>query len=177
MNIKFPELRGGPDKGLNDAGVENFQGAIDVYVSRECGQNTCDAPGTGIKTVRLVFERLTMHTSEIPAFPQLRETLGACLERWKDKEKEKEFFEQAVNLAAKDDISVLKISDFGTTGLTGDDLDEKGRWFALAKSQGVSNKGNTAGGSFGIGKSSPFAASRFRTVFYGTKTEAGSVAL
>ena len=177
MNIKFPELRGGPVQGLNDAGVENFQGAIDVYVSRECGQNTGDAPGTNVETVRLMFERLTMRSSEIPAFHQLRETLDACLDRWRDKDKEREFFEQAVSLAAKDEISVLRISDFGTTGLTGDDMDEKGRWVALVKSQGLSNKGNTAGGSFGIGKSSPFAASRFRTVFYGTRTEAGNVAL
>lgn len=156
MNLKFPELRGGTFQGLNDAGVENFQGAIDVYVSRECGQNTGDAPGEGVKTVRLVFERIVMRASDIPAFPELRNTLGACLERWKDKEKEREFFEQAVTLASRDEISVLRISDFGTTGLTGDDMDEQGRWFALVKSQGVSNKGDTAGGSFGIGKSSPF---------------------
>jgi hypothetical protein len=104
MNLKFPELRGGTFQGLNDAGVENFQGAIDVYVSRECGQNTGDAPGAGIKTVRLVFERMTMRASDIPAFSQMRETLAACLERWKDKEKEKEFFEQAVNLASKDEL-------------------------------------------------------------------------
>lgn len=177
MNLIFPELRGGTVQGLNDAGVENFQGAIDVYVSRECGQNTGDAPGSGVTTVRLEFERLTMKPSDIPAFQQLRDTLDACLARWKDKEKEKEFFEQAVDLASKNEVSVLRISDFGTTGLTGDDSDEMGRWFALVKSQGVSNKGDTAGGSFGIGKSSPFAASRFRTVFYGTRTEAGYVAL
>ena len=177
MNLKYPELRGGTVQGLNDAGVENFQGAIDVYVSRECGQNTGDAPGTDVKTVRLEFERITMGPADIPAFFQLRETLSSCLDRWKDKEKEREFFEQAVHLASKEEISVLRISDFGTTGLTGDDLDENGRWFALVKSQGVSNKEDTAGGSFGIGKSSPFAASRFRTVFYGTRTEAGTVAL
>lgn len=177
MNLKFPQLGGGTFQGLNDAGVENFQGAIDVYVSRECGQNTGDAPRPGVETVSLVFEKLKMRTSDIPAFTELRDTLAACLDRWKDKEKEREFFEQAVSIAAMDEIPVLKISDYGTTGLTGDDLDEKGRWFALVKSQGVSNKDNTAGGSFGIGKSSPFAASRFRTVFYGTRTETGSVAL
>ena len=175
MNLKFPELGGGTIQGLNDAGVENFQGAIDVYVSRECGQNTGDAPRQGIETVHLVFEKITMRATDIPAFNELRMTLNSCLERWKEKEKEKEFFDQAVAIAAKEEITVLKISDFGTTGLTGDD--ESGRWLALVKSQGISEKDNTAGGSFGIGKSSPFAASRFRTVFYGTRTEAGTVAL
>jgi hypothetical protein len=177
VNLKFPELRGGPVQGLNDAGVENFQGAIDVFLSRECGQNTGDAPGDGVQTVRLEFDRITMHAKDIPAFPRLSETLKACQKRWHTKEKEREFFEQAVALAAKDDIAVLKISDYGTTGLTGNDTDEQGRWFALVKSQGVSNKDDTAGGSFGIGKSSPFAASRFRTVFYGTRTESGEEAL
>jgi len=158
MHLKFPELRGGPVQGLNDAGVENFQGAIDVYVSRECGQNTGDAPRADVQTVRLEFDRITMRASDIPGFDQLRSTLDSCLQRWGGKEKE--FFEQAVELAGKDEITVLKISDFGTTGLTGDDVDEKGRWFALVRSQGVSNKGDTAGGSSGISSPRPATTSR-----------------
>jgi hypothetical protein len=177
MTLKFPELRGGTVQGLNDAGVENFQGAIDVYLSRECGQNTTDAPARGVETVRLEFDRLDMPAADIPAFDEIKATLNACLERWKGKEKEREFFETAVALASQKEIPVLRVSDYGTTGLTGDDIDEAGRWFALVKSQGVSNKGDTAGGSFGIGKSSPFAASRFRTVIYGTRTEAGATAI
>jgi hypothetical protein len=177
MELRFPELNGGPVKGLNDAGVENFQGAIDHYLSRECGQNTADAPGDGVGTVRLEFSKLSMQPSDIPGFEQLRQTLDACLERWRDKKKEKEFFDSAIAMANRDEIPVLRIADFGTTGLTGDDTDEGGRWVPLVKSEGLSNKGDTAGGSFGIGKSSPFAASRFRTVFYGTRTEAGDVAL
>ena len=180
MNLRFPELGGGTEQGLNDAGVENFQGAIDVYVSRECGQNTGDAIRHDVETARLVFERFDIPATEIPGFGQLREVLSSCLEHFGKlggKPKEKEFFTQALATAGGREISVLKISDYGTTGLTGGDLDENGRWFALVKSQGVSNKGDTAGGSFGIGKSSPYAASRFRTVFYGTKTEAKDVAL
>jgi hypothetical protein len=178
MELRFPELNGGPVKGLNDAGVENFQGAIDNYLSRECGQNTADATGESVETVRLEFTRLTMKPTDIPGFDQLRQTLDACLERWQDKSKEKGFFDAAIEMAGREEIPVLRIADFGTTGLTGDDTDENGRWVPLVKSEGLSNKGDdTAGGSFGIGKSSPFAASRFRTVFYGTRTEAGDVAL
>jgi hypothetical protein len=177
MILKFPELMGGTVQGLNDAGVENFQGAIDLYLSRECGQNTGDALRPGESTARLEFQRLTLPAAEIPAFSSLRETLTSCLERWGTKKKDREFFETAVSIASQAQIDVLKISDYGTTGLTGSDTDEAGRWFALVKSQGVSNKEDTAGGSFGIGKSSPFAASRFRTVFYGTRTVAGEEAL
>lgn len=177
MDLKFPELRGGPLQGLNDAGVENFQGAIDTFLARECGQNTGDAAGKDVTTVRLEFDRRVVPAAHIPAFAELRDTLKRCSDKWRDKDKEREFFQQAMILAARSEIAVLKISDYGTTGLTGSDTEDLERWSALVKSSGVSDKGDTAGGSFGIGKSSPFAASRFRTVFYGTRTEAGSLAL
>jgi hypothetical protein len=177
MDLRFPELRGGPVQGLNDAGVENFQGAIDSHLARECAQNSLDAARPGTTKVFLKFDRLVLKAEDIPDFDGLRKTLKASLTRWGDKAKEKEYFENAIKIASQKEIPVLRISDYGTTGLIGDDTDENGRWFALVKSQGVSNKGDTAGGSFGIGKSSPFAASWFRTVFYGTRTEAGHVAL
>lgn len=177
MHLKFPRLGGGPFQGLNDAGVENFQGAVDAYLSRECGQNTGDAGRVGVEKVRLEFQHFDLRATDIPAFDDLRETLEACLERCASDEKSRTFFESATEFASKETVSVLKIADYGTTGLTGGDTDESDRWFALVKSQGVSVKGDTAGGSFGIGKSSPFAASRFRTVFYCTRTESGAVAL
>lgn len=169
FSLRFPELRGGPVQGLNDAGVENFLGAIDTYVSRECGQNTGDAKRDDVACASLEFDRLDLPGNAIPGFEQLREALRSCMKRWGSKKKEAQFFQQALDIADGKSIPVLRISDFGTTGLTG--TDEEGRWFALVKSQGVSEKGEGAGGSFGIGKSSPFAASRFRTVFYGTRTK------
>lgn len=175
FSLRFPELRGGPVQGLNDAGVENFLGAIDTYVARECGQNTGDAKRDDVACASLEFDRFDVPVEQIPGFDQLREALQACLARWGEKPKERRFFQQAIDMAKGETVPVLRISDFGTTGLTG--ADDSGRWFALVKSQGVSEKGEGAGGSFGIGKSSPFAASRFRTVFYGTRTENGGVAL
>lgn len=176
MELRFPELRGGPVQGLNDAGVENFQGSIDDYLARECGQNTGDALASGVTTARLEFDRVAIPAQDIPAIDGIRRTLAACLAKWNGKPKERVFFEEAVRLANLPTIDVLRISDFGTTGLSGTDAEETGRWFALVKSQGVSNKEDTAAGSFGIGKSSPFAASHFRTVFYGTRLEDGSTA-
>ena len=46
----------------------------------------------------------------------------------------------------------------------------------MIRSVGSSHKGNDAGGSFGIGKNAPFAASALRTVFYSTKLAGGEVA-
>ena len=34
MNLFFPKLGGGPVQGLNDAGVENFEGDVDMYLAR-----------------------------------------------------------------------------------------------------------------------------------------------
>jgi hypothetical protein len=179
MDLKFPELNGGQEQGLNDAGVENFQGAVDTYLARECAQNSLDAHRPGSAKVFLRFERLSMSPSDIPGFDSLRSTLVSCSESESISKspREREFFEEALRLAAQNEISVLKISDYGTTGLTGTDLERNSRWVALVKSTGITVKEDTAGGSFGIGKSSPFAASRFRTVFYGTRTENGQVAL
>lgn len=176
MKLVFPGLGGGSQQGLNDAGVENFLGAIDSYLVRECGQNTGDAARSPDTVTCLEFERLALPRHQIPAFDDLAATMDACLDKWRSDSKSRAFFEKAAAAARAAMIPVLRISDHGTTGLTGSDTDEQGRWFALVKSQGVSNKGETAGGSFGIGKSSPFAASAFRTVFYGTRLLGGEVA-
>ena len=177
MNLRFPELGGGAVQGLNDAGVENFEGAIDVFLARECGQNTVDATASTSEVAKLEFSKLLLPAEVIPALSELRQALNSCLSFWGEKAKERKFFEHAVEVASRTHVPVLKISDFGTTGLTGGDADYAGRWFALVKSQGVSNKDEVAGGSFGIGKSSPFAASSFRSVFYGTRLPSGEEAL
>lgn len=62
----------------------------------------------------------------------------------------------------------MKVSDYNTTGLSGSDNPLKGKWFALVKAVGVSNKGDDDGGSFGIGKAAPLECSMLRTVFYNT---------
>jgi hypothetical protein len=43
MNLKFPPLSGGVNQGLNDAGVETFEGDYAHYVVRECTQNSLTA--------------------------------------------------------------------------------------------------------------------------------------
>lgn len=83
------------------------------------------------------------------------------MEYWNDGNNQKttRFFDKAIDVFNQDFIDVLRISDFNTTGLTGSDKDYNSAWQNLVKSSGVSNKGGTSGGSFGIGKSAPFACS------------------
>jgi hypothetical protein len=177
VDLRFPALSGGQSQGLNDAGVETFAGSVDPHLARECGQNTGDARRPESRAARIEFHRTQLLPADVPAFEQLRAALTASREFWRGHEKEDAFFEAALSMAQQPTIPVLRISDHGTHGLTGGDTDRLGRWYALVKSQGLSNKGETAAGSFGIGKSSPFAASRFRTVFYGTRVTDGGVAL
>ena len=61
----------------------------------------------------------------------------------------------------------MRISDFNTTGLTGAKKAYMiNPWQSLIKSAGISDKYDSLGGSYGIGKSAPFACSDIRTVFY-----------
>ena len=52
------------------------------------------------------------------------------------------------------DLVCLKISDYGTDGLTGDDWDEKGNFRKLCVQNFSTGKESGLGGSFGLGRQS-----------------------
>ena len=176
ITLKFPPTMGGEEDGLNDSGIETFEGEFYRHVARECGQNACDAAVSSNAMVRLNFMLESLPSADIPCFDQLRKALDSGKQYWED-EKSIAFFETALEATSHSSIMVMKISDFNTTGLTGSDSDKRGKWFGLIRSAGVSSKADpAAGGSFGIGKYAPFAASLIRTVFYSTLTEQGDYA-
>jgi len=43
INLYFPQLNGGVEQGLNDAGIETFEGEYQQHIVRECTQNALDA--------------------------------------------------------------------------------------------------------------------------------------
>ena len=112
-----------------------------------------------------------MDANTLPDYKTLSNAIEACLSFWKKNNNKKtvDFFERAKKVVEKKNVSVLRISDFNTKGLTGSDKDYNTPWQNLVKASGVSDKGDDAGGSFGIGKSAPFACSDLRTVFYATQ--------
>ena len=178
MNLQFPPLSGGTVSGLNDAGIETFEGDFARNVVRECAQNSLDAAASPDHAVELRINRVSLSTADLKFMPALRKILSRCGDYWHQHDKAKKFFATAVSLASKQRIDAIKISDFGTTGVDGEDDDTTGRWFGLVKSRGVSNqKGADGGGAFGIGKDAPLAGSPFRTVLYSTRTLDGEVAL
>ncbi len=168
IQLAFPPFEG-EEEGLNDAGIETFEGDIEDHVARECGQNTCDA-ALDKKEVKLHFSLLTVPIDQLPCLLELKDVFTRCITYWKDDPKAVSFFSKAKTCLEQETISVLKISDYGTTGLTGTDTDRTGRWYSLVRAKGACNKDAGAGGSFGIGKYAPFAASKLRTVYYYTRT-------
>src|SRR6266404_2473947 len=162
MKLHFPPLSGGTVSGLNDAGIETFEGDFARNVVRECAQNSLDAVASSEQPVIVTIARVSLLRSDLEFMPALEETLRACRDYWHEHPKAKKFFTTALAGAGRKEIDAVQISDFNTTGVDGSDEDNTGRWFGLVKSRGVSNqKGDESAGAFGIGKDAPLAGSQF----------------
>lgn len=172
----FAKNEGGRETGFNDAGVETFKGNFDKYLAREVLQNSLDARHDPNKPVRAAFRVRTLKRSEIPDMDRLRATFERCAEYYPEEKKAVDFFKRAAKLAADDEIKALEMGDYNTTGVRGGDGDRSKEWYKLIRCAGSSSKSGGEGGSFGIGKNAPFAASGLRTVLYSTKTIDGDVA-
>jgi len=169
MKWYFPNNEGGQYSGIHDAGVETFKGNFDRSLAREAIQNSLDArPLKSKKPVIVTFDVKEIESKNIPAMDELADALGRCAVFWKHDKKAKQFFSDAQKMAQSKKITCLQIRDYNTTGILGSDDDPTGDWFNLIRSSGSSSKGGGEGGSFGIGKNAPFAASLMRTVFYST---------
>ena len=173
---RFPSNDHGENKGINDSGVATFRGTPLKSLAREICQNSLDAAKSGVVTVE--FDVFNIKTEDVPGINVLRDTFKRCLEYWGQQRAitTKEFFTNALEVSEKEECSVLRISDFNTTGLTGTREEINSNWTNLTKSSGASDKKGTAGGSYGIGKYAPFACSDFSTVFYSTYDENGEEA-
>lgn len=162
----FPSADHGEDDGFSDPLLEYFQGDHERYVARETIQNAVDVRLDYQKPVSVVFERFNIPASALPGHTEFLDKLNRCLVFIKGQEKAERFYKSAIDLAKSDKLSVLRISDFNTVGLSGTDDDVAGNWYRLVRATGTSSPKGAGGGTFGIGKGAPFAASALRTVFY-----------
>lgn len=176
FNWYFPSTDGGDDDGFNDSLRETFEGNHEHYVARESIQNSLDARADPTLPVRVTFERRMLATSAIPDHESLASIMEAARVFSAGQERAGDFYGRALALLQESSVSVLKISDFNTTGLAGEDHDSRGGWYRLVRTSGSNSAHGAAGGSFGIGKGAPFAASELHTVFYGTISEDGEAA-
>jgi hypothetical protein len=170
----FPDLDHGQADGLNDPLVETFEGNHEYYIARETIQNSVDARLDPKRPVRVIFERFEIPAEDLPGAAELRERMKQCLKETPEGMSEtREYFEKALGILGKDKMHVLRIRDLNTLGLNGEDEDKTGRWYRLVKAVGLNQMTGVGGGSFGIGKGAPIAASPVRTVFYSSMDENG----
>ena len=151
----FASTGGGDDDGFSDAFIETFSGDYEKFLARESIQNSLDAKLDPEKPVRVEFDLLRFMISDIPSSPKLLTIFDECIKYWEKDNKVKRFFTRAKRLANGKNINVLRISDYNTIGLRGDDYEKDKEWYNLVKAQGASSKQEDKGGSFGIGKGAP----------------------
>lgn len=154
--------------GINDAGIETFTANMDRSLVREIIQNSLDAVLPDHRgPVHVEFSLFEVDTQRIPDVHTLHDKIKLCRDSNMDEPDARRFFENADSILSAPKIRILRASDRYTIGLEGSDTCAKGTsWSRLVKESGSSNKGQSSGGSFGIGKSAAFACSDLRTVFY-----------
>jgi hypothetical protein len=149
-----------------------FEGSIaETSLARETGQNSIDAR-SGLGPVSMRFELTDLVTSEIPGIVNLRQHI-----EWVEKETRGSQGHArmltALETVRKPTIPVLRISDSGTTGLTGSESrnENNSSLSALTRGAGISANDGTRGGSFGIGSAVGPMSSSMCTVLYASLPE------
>jgi hypothetical protein len=175
FRVFTPLLDNGQAVGLNDAGIQTFN--VWDFVA-ELSQNTRDAISDqmvkkgGPATIR--FRRVRLPAGQIPGLDTIVGNFENCMDCFSKDEATVSHFERAIQAISGSAVDCLLVSDFGTTGLNGDDYNPLDPWFAAARARGITNKpGPGAGGSYGIGKASALGASLARFVIFYTLTEDG----
>ena len=164
----FPNNNDGKISGISEAGIETFRGDLLKSLAKEICQNSLDAIAESKDKVLVEFELYELPFKNDERIIGLKEYFKLAKEYWKENEKTIRILEKAEKNFERDRIRILRISDYNTTGLMGSDKKKNSTWNNLVKSSGVSDKTGSSGGSYGIGKSAPFACSDLRTVFYNT---------
>lgn len=156
----FPPTNGGMQGGINDAGIVTFDGQPLESLAREVIQNSVDARLSQAEPVKITFELETVAQAAFRG-AELAEHLRACAKEWDHDPKASAALQRALDVLEHDPVTFLKITDANTTGLEGE------AWATLVKMAGASFKPDDgAGGSYGVGKSAPFAVSPLRMVCY-----------
>lgn len=164
----FPNNNDGKISGISEAGIETFRGDLLKSLAKEICQNSLDAIAESKDKVLVEFELYELPFKNDERIIGLKEYFKLAKEYWQENEKTIIILEKAEKNFERDRIRILRISDYNTTGLIGSNKKKNSTWNNLVKSSGVSDKTGSSGGSYGIGKSAPFACSDLRTVFYNT---------
>lgn len=159
----FDNLGNGMASGPNAGPTVEFRNNPSYFLAREALQNSVDAwDPKSEKPVRVVFDVKEIDSHFLPGAQEMVSILNACSKYLNSKgstEMAKELTSSANRIKNNKKISILRISDYNTIGMT----DEN--WFRFGESVGFSNKGSGSGGSFGLGKGAYYSSSGFFSIF------------
>lgn len=166
----FPSSKGLQLESVNNAAIETFKSNPLSSLAREICQNSLDAADDLNKPVIVSFDAFNLSVYEFPNINEYKSIFRDARHTWQNRNGQViEFIDRAEETLNTSVIPFLKISDYNTKGLEGAERRDIGTpWSTLIKEKGSSNKSDTSGGSFGIGKAAPFACSDLRTLFYST---------
>jgi hypothetical protein len=167
LQYEFEPLGNSPEDGYNDP-LKTIFGQAAETVTREAFQNSIDAAVDKKKPVRVRVSLKFLKSSDIPRVEQLDKVLEACAAN----KNGRKHFENARKVLKSQKIPTLVISDFNTTGLTGENHDKQGKYYNFFKSVGGHNKPVGSAGSYGYGKSTNIAFSEIDT-FFATSNHGG----
>lgn len=168
---QFSNREDGVEIGLSGNASGNFTNDLFFNLAREVLQNSLDASAGGKVTVSFSIEQL--RTDDLPGIESLKLHLADCLAHAKAKNHRPTiaYFEQGIKNLNKKPLDVLKISDYGTTGMTGPYVPGAG-FYAYMKGvgQGGTEKvSGLTGGSHGLGKITVENISTIKTQFVSSK--------
>lgn len=170
----FAQTEDPTNYGITDANSECFRKAPLPSLAKEICQNSIDAnlEDESVLPTKVEFHSFYISKDKIPQFEQLKEEIRQCKEvgeQFINDSSTANFFSEALDVCNKEEICVLRISDFNTTGIIGSESElPHSVWNTFIKSIGVSDKADNKGGSKGVGKFACFAVSKLNTVFYST---------
>lgn len=173
---EFPLTDWGSENGKNDPGLETFRGNPYPSITREPIQNSVDEHNGGKNPVKVEFTVFKIKSNLFPGRDEYISVLKQCLKEEKEYSDTYKELKKSLDTILKEEIYFLKISDYFTKGVTGSSELRKTNWHKLIRSVGESDKEETSGGSFGIGKYASFVCSNLKVVFYATLDEEGKSA-
>lgn len=160
----FPNGKDLEMTSASNAYVEIFKDSPLKSLAREICQNSLDARDGSGEPVKVTFDMEEISIEDISGYNQLKaEVLPKAKMAWPEEKKTQIMLKKMEQVLNEETVQVLKISDYNTTGL------EEQNWKSLIEQAGSSVKSSdSSAGSFGIGKSAPFAVSSLRMVYYNT---------
>lgn len=163
----FAPTGGGDVTGVNDPVTTTFKGDISYHLARESIQNIIDAKDPGQDGPAIaVFDLIEHDANQLHLNETLKKVLVGCRDFNSRNKDAFEFYSSSLfKIAQNSFIPTLRIRDYNTVGLTGEDDDRNGNYFQLMKAVGDSSKSGSKGGSFGLGKGAYYAASSFRSIY------------